>query len=313
MRWGSRADTVTHMDVLRTPDKRFKKLPGYDFEPHYLDVPDGDGGELRIHYLDEGLRSGEVVVLLHGEPSWSYLYRTMIPILAEVGHRVIVPDLVGFGRSDKPTQQADYTYARHVEWIRAVLFDHLNLEGITLYCQDWGGLIGLRLVAERPHRFDRVCVANTGLPVGKGASEAFLRWRKFSQTADDFDAGAIVQRGTVSQLPDAVVAAYDAPFPDDSYKAGARVFPALVPMEPDNPAVADNEAAWESLEQFDKPFLVAFSDSDPITGGGDRVFKERVPGAKGQPHGTIEGAGHFLQEDMGPIIAHMLLDWMAST
>jgi haloalkane dehalogenase len=298
------------MDSLRTPDDRFENLPGYSFEPQYLEVADSEGGSLRIHYLDEGLRSGEVVLLMHGEPSWSYLYREMIPVLAEVGKRVIVPDLVGFGRSDKPTETSDYTYARHVDWMREALFEHLNLEGITFFGQDWGGLIGLRLVAEHPNRFDRVCVANTGLPVGHGATEAFIAWREFSQNADPLPVGRIVAGGTVNGLTDEEIAAYDAPFPDATYTAGARIFPALVPVEPDNPAVADNVAAWESLERFEKPFLVAFSDSDPITGGGDKVFHDRVPGTKGQPHGTIEGAGHFLQEDKGPFIAEMLLAWM---
>ncbi len=301
------------MDLLRTPDECFENLPDYSFEPHYVEVSDGDGGNLRIHYLDEGLRSGEVVLLMHGEPSWSYLYREMIPVIAETGKRVIVPDLVGFGRSDKPTETSDYTYARHVEWIREALFDHLNLESITMFCQDWGGLIGLRLVAEHPARFARVCVANTGLPIGFGASEAFTAWRDFSQNADVLPVGKIVAGGTVGGLSAQEEAAYDAPFPDESYKAGARIFPALVPMEPDNPAVDDNKAAWESLERFERPFLVTFSDSDPITGGGDKVFLDRVPGTRGQPHGTIEGAGHFLQEDKGPFIAEMLLDWIGDS
>ncbi len=299
------------METVRTPDECFDDLPGYDFEPNYADIPDEDGGELRVHYVDFGLRSGEVVLLMHGEPSWSYLYRTMIPVLAEAGYRVIAPDLVGFGRSDKPTQQSDYTYARHVAWMRSLLFGHLDLTGITMFCQDWGGLIGLRLVSDSPERFDRVCVGNTGMPTGTGATDAFRMWRDFAATTEDFDAGGIVQMGTVSELPDEVVAAYNAPYPDDSYKAGARVFPALVPVEEDNPAVPDNVAAWEKLAEFDKPFLVAFSDSDPITGGGDGVFHARVPGTQGQPHTTIEGGGHFLQEDQGPAIARMLIEWMA--
>jgi haloalkane dehalogenase len=299
------------METVRTPDECFDDLPGYGFEPNYADIPDEDGGELRVHYVDFGLRSGEVVLLMHGEPSWSYLYRTMIPVLAEAGYRVIAPDLVGFGRSDKPTQQSDYTYARHVAWMRSLLFGHLDLTGITMFCQDWGGLIGLRLVSESPERFDRVCVGNTGMPTGTGATDAFRTWRDFAATTEDFDAGGIVQMGTVSELPDEVVAAYNAPYPDDSYKAGARVFPALVPVEEDNPAVPDNVAAWEKLAEFDKPFLVAFSDSDPITGGGDGVFHARVPGTEDQPHTTIEGGGHFLQEDQGPAIARMLIEWMA--
>lgn len=298
------------MQVLRTPDERFEDLPGYSFEPRYLEVADGEGATLRVHYLDEGPRSGEVVLLMHGEPSWSYLYRRMIPILAEAGKRVIAPDLVGFGRSDKPTETSDYTYARHVDWMREALFTSLGLEGITLFCQDWGGLIGLRLVAEHPERFDRVCVANTGLPVGHGASKAFLEWREYSQNTEHLPVGMIVFAGTVNGLTDAEVAAYDAPFPEQTYTAGARVFPSLVPMEPDNPAVRDNVAAWAVLERFDKPFLVAFSDGDPITRGGDRVFHDRVPGCRGQPHVTVEGAGHFLQEDEGPFIAGMILQWM---
>jgi haloalkane dehalogenase len=299
------------METVRTPDECFDDLPGWDFEPNYADIPDEDGGELRVHYVDFGLRSGEVVLLMHGEPSWSYLYRTMIPVLAEAGYRVIAPDLVGFGRSDKPTQQSDYTYARHVAWMRSLLFDELDLTGITLYCQDWGGLVGLRLVADSPERFDRVCVSNTGMPVGTGATDAFRAWREFAATAEEFDVGALVQGGTVTELPADVVAAYDAPFPDETHLAGARIFPALVPMEQDDPAVADNVAAWERLAGFDKPFLVAFSDSDPITGGGDRRFHAKVPGTKGQPHTTIEGGGHFLQEDQGPAIARMLIEWMA--
>ncbi len=300
------------MEALRTPDERFENLPGFDFPPNYVQVPDGEGGELRVHYLDEGLRSAEVVLLMHGEPSWCYLYRKMVPVLMQAGYRVIVPDLVGFGRSDKPTEQSDYTYARHVEWMRAALFDQLALEGISMFCQDWGGLIGLRLVAEHPDRFDRVCVANTGMPTGGGLSDAFKMWADFAANAEKFDIGRIVAGGTVNGLSDDEIAAYDAPFPEDSYKAGARVFPALVPVEPDNPAVPDNVAAWERLGNFDRPFLVAFSDSDPITGGTDGIFHAKVPGTKGQPHTTIEGAGHFLQEDQGPAIAAMLVEWLGT-
>lgn len=299
------------METVRTSDDRFENLPGYDFEPNYADIPDEDGGELRVHYIDFGLRSGEVVLLMHGEPSWSYLYRKMIPILADVGYRVIVPDLVGFGRSDKPTEQSDYTYTRHVAWMRSLLFDHLDLTGLNMFCQDWGGLVGLRLVAESPDRFDRVCVANTGMPTGTGATDAFTMWRDFAANSADFDAGGVVQMGTVDEMADDVVAAYNAPYPDDSYKAGARIFPALVPVEADNPAVADNIDAWEKLSSFDKPFLVAFSDGDPITAGGDGVFHAKIPGTKGQPHTTIEGGGHFLQEDQGPKIARELIEWMA--
>jgi haloalkane dehalogenase len=301
------------MDVLRTPEDRFEGLAGYEFEPHYVDVPDGEGGTLRVHYLDEGNPDAAPVLLMHGEPSWSYLYRTMIPVLAAAGLRVVAPDLVGFGRSDKPSSRTDYTYARHVEWMRAAMFDHLDLQQVTLFCQDWGGLVGLRLVGEHPERFARVAVANTFLPSGEGSSDAFLWWRDFSQTTEVFDVGAIIDMGTVGELGDAAKAAYDAPFPDESYKEGARQFPMLVPVEPDDLAVPANLESWKVLESFEKPFLVVFSDSDPITGGAARFFHERVPGTRGQPHVTIGGGGHFLQEDKGPEIAGILADWILST
>lgn len=298
------------MQVLRTPEERFEGLSHFEFEPRYAEVPDGEGSTLRVHYLDEGNPDAEVVLLMHGEPSWSYLYRTMIPVLTAAGLRVVAPDLVGFGRSDKPTERGDYTYERHVEWMRAALFDVLDLQGITLFCQDWGGLIGLRLVGEHPDRFARVAVANTFLPTGEGAGDAFLMWRDFSQSTEVFDVGAIVDMGTVGELSAAAREAYDAPFPDETYKEGARMFPALVPVEPDDPAVPANLEAWGVLEAWDKPFLVAFSDSDPITGAAAPIFHERVPGTRGQPHVTIEGAGHFLQEDKGPKIAGVLVDWI---
>lgn len=294
------------MEVLRTPDARFEALPGYDFAPHYVEAGDG----VRVHYLDEGPRDGDVVLLMHGEPSWSYLYRKMVPPLVAAGYRVVAPDLVGFGRSDKPAARADYTYERHVEWMRAALFDGIGLSGITLVGQDWGGLIGLRLVAEHEHRFARVVAANTGLPTGdRPPPDAFLAWQKFSQETPEFPVGRIVAGGCATPMPDEVAAAYDAPFPDESYKEGARQFPVLVPTSPDDPASAANRAAWEVLERFEKPFLTAFSDSDAITKGGERVFQERVPGAKGQPHATIEGGGHFLQEDKGEELARVVIDW----
>ena len=301
------------MRSLRTPDDRFADLPGYAFEPHYVEVPDSEGGTLRVHHLDEGPRDGQVVLLLHGEPSWSYLYRKMVPALVGAGHRVVAPDLVGFGRSDKPTEQGDYTYARHVEWMRSALFDTLELRDVSLYCQDWGGLIGLRLVAEHPDRFARVCVADTFLPAGEGANDAFRNWRDFAANTEVFDAGAIVSMATVSDLSEGVVAAYNAPYPDASFQAGARIFPALVPVEPDDPAVEANVAAWEVLREFTKPFLVAFADSDPILGSAGRFFLADVPGTEGQPHRTIESAGHFLQEDQGPAIAEHLVEWISVT
>lgn len=302
------------MQILRTPDERFVGLPGFDFEPHYVTIPDGEGGELRVHYLDEGPADGQVILCLHGEPSWCYLYRHMIPVLTAAGHRVITPDLVGFGRSDKPADRNDYTYARHVEWMRAALFDQLDLGDITLVCQDWGGLIGLRLVGEHPDRFARVVAANTFLPTGdRDPGEAFRTWRDFSQRVETFPTGFIVNSGCTTDLAPEVIAAYDAPFPDETFKEGARQFPTLVPASPDDPAAPANRAAWEVLSRFDRPFLCAFGDSDPITAGADRVLREQIPGAAGQPHVTIEGGGHFIQEDRGPELARVIVEFMAVT
>jgi len=251
---------------------------------------------------------------MHGEPSWCYLYRKMIPTLVAAGFRIVAPDLIGFGRSDKPALRSDYTYERHVEWTRSALFDGLGLENITLVCQDWGGLIGLRLVAIDPGRFARVVVANTGLPTGDTpATEAFLGWQRFSQEVAEMPIGGIIGFGTATDLAPDVVAAYDAPFPDETYKEGARQFPLLVPTTPDDPSSANNREAWSTLEKFDRPFLCAFSDSDPITKGGDRVFLNRVPGCKGQDHVTIEGASHFLQEDRGEKLAEVVTEFVRST
>lgn len=294
------------MKILRTPDERFRALPGYAFEPHYAEV---DG--LRMHFVDEGPRSAAPVLMLHGEPSWSYLYRKMIPAFRAAGHRTVAPDLVGFGRSDKPTRREDYSYQSHVDWTRELLFDVLDLRDVTLVCQDWGGLIGLRLVAEHPARFARVVAANTLLPTGdQGATEAFLRWREFSQAAPELPIGMILQTATVTELAPEVMAAYEAPFPDESYKAGARQFPLLVPITPDDPAAPANRAAWEVLSRFEKPFLTAFSDGDPITSPFAEVFR-KIPGAAGQPHTTIRGAGHFLQEDKGEELARVVLGFIA--
>lgn len=299
------------MESLRTPDERFEALPGFPFAPHYVDVPDGESGTLRVHYLDEGPADGALVLLMHGEPSWCFLYRKMIPILTAAGLRCIAPDLVGFGRSDKPTDRAAYTYARHVEWMRAALFGTLDLRDVTLVCQDWGGLIGLRLVGEHPDRFARVVAANTFLPTGEQPpGKAFLGWQRFSQTVEDFDVGFIVSGGCHTELTPDVVAAYSAPFPDDTYKAGARQFPMLVPTSPDDPASDANKLAWETLRAWTKPFLTAFSDQDAITRGGDRAFQRDVPGCAGQPHTTIEGGGHFLQEDCGEQLASVVASWI---
>ncbi|WP_395696323.1 haloalkane dehalogenase [Nocardioides sp.] len=301
------------MKVLRTPDERFDSLPGYGFAPHYADVSDGDGGTLRMHYLDEGPVDGPVVLLMHGEPSWCYLYRTMIPVLVEAGLRCIAPDLVGFGRSDKPTERSDYTYARHVEWVRTLVVDVLDLRDATFFGQDWGGLVGLRVVAENSDRFARVAIGNTGLPTGlEPITDAFLQWQEFSQTTPDFAVGMIVSMGCAEPMAPEVAAAYDAPFPDDSYKAGARVFPTLVPTSPDDPASAANLAARSVFEAWEKPFLLLFSDKDAVTRGADRWFLKNVPGAAGQPHTTIEGGGHFLQEDRGPEVARHLVAFVGA-
>jgi haloalkane dehalogenase len=301
------------MKILRTPDEQFSNLTDYPFDPNYVEIPDGDGGALRMHYVDEEPHDADPVLLLHGEPSWSYLYRKMIPIITEAGHRAIAPDLVGFGRSDKPADRSDYTYQRHVDWAQAWL-DRLDLQRITLVCQDWGGLIGLRLVANNPDRFARVVAANTGLPTGDTPiSDAFLKWRKFSLEVPDFDVGAIIAMGCQNPLSENVAAAYNAPFPGDTYKAGARIFPSLVPITPDDPASPANRKAWEVLSNYDKPFLTAFSDGDPITGGGEGIFQKRVPGANGQPHTTINGGGHFLQEDCGEELARIVVNFIQET
>lgn len=286
------------MEILRTPDERFAGLDGFDFSPHYSEVIDGqDGTRLRIHHLDEGPRDAAPVLLMHGEPSWCYLYRRFIPDLVARGHRVVAPDLVGFGRSDKPARRDDYTYERHVQWMSDWL-TQLDLTGITLFCQDWGGLIGLRLVAAFPDRFARVVVSNTGLPVGAGVTDGFRAWLDFSQNVPVFPVGMIVNGGCHRDLSPAEVAAYDAPFPDETYKEGARQFPTLVPITPEHGSVAENKAAWDVLARFDKPLLTAFGAEDAITRGGERPFIDRVPGAKGQAHTVLQGAGHFLQEDV---------------
>lgn len=302
------------MQTVRTPDERFADLPDFPFDPHYAEIPDGEGGTLRVHYLDEGPPDAAPVLLLHGEPSWSFLYRHMVPSLVAAGHRVVVPDQVGFGRSDKPTETSDYTYARHVGWMSSLVFDTLDLRDITFFGQDWGGLVGLRLVTAQPERFARVAIGNTGLPTGDfDPGEAFRNWQEFSQTTPELPVGAIINGGCTTDLSPEVVAAYDAPFPDDSHKAGARVWPALVPTSPDDPEAPANREAWEVLRRFEKPFLCCFSDKDPITGGGDKPFRQLVPGAQDQPHTTIEGGGHFLQEDRGPELAQVLLEFIART
>jgi haloalkane dehalogenase len=301
------------MKTLRTPDDRFTSLPGFDFAPHYEEIADGEGGVLRVHFLREGQPDAPVVLLLHGEPSWSYLYRKMIPPLTAAGLQIVAPDLVGFGRSDKPAERSDYSYARHVEWMRELLFDRLALQDVTLVGQDWGGLIGLRLVGEHPERFARVVAANTFLPTGDATpNEAFFNWQRFSQEVEVFPTGFIVNSGCVTDLSPEVRAAYEAPFPDETFKAGARAFPMLVPSRPDDPAHDANVAAWVGLAAFPRPFLTAFGDSDPITRGTDRALQEGIAGAQGQPHTTIVGGGHFLQEDCGEVLAGVVAAFVAS-
>ena len=297
------------MQVLRTPDERFEGLADWPFAPHHLQIKDADGTDLRLHYVDEGPRDGPVVLLMHGEPSWAYLYRKIIPALTAKGCRVIAPDLIGFGRSDKPAKRTDYTYERHVAWMSDWL-TALDLKDVTLFCQDWGGLIGLRLVAAFPERFAGVVVGNTGLPTGTGFSEGFNAWLNFSQNVPQMPIGVIVNGGCVRDLSAEEIAAYDAPFPDETFKEGARQFPTLVPITPEHASVAENLAAWKVLEAFDKPCLTAFSDGDAVTKGGEAVFKARVPGAKGQPHVILHG-GHFLQEDSPAEIAALIGDMVA--
>ena len=296
------------MEKLRTPDDRFADLPDYAFPPNYAEVGDG----LRVHFVDEGPRDGRPVLMMHGEPSWSYLYRHMIPPVVAAGHRAIAPDLIGFGKSDKPSELSDYSYAKHVDWMTE-WFDGLDLDGVVLFCQDWGGLIGLRLVAARPDRFSAVVAGNTMLPTGEGTpSEAFLKWQEFSQTVPEFPTGNILQGATVRELSAAEVAAYDAPYPDEGYKSGARIFPALVPTSPDQAGAPANRVAWETLGKWDKPFVTCFSDQDPVTRGGDRIFQKRIPGTKGQPHRTIQDGGHFLQEDKPGELAELILEVIES-
>jgi haloalkane dehalogenase len=283
------------MQVLRTPDARFEGLEGWSYAPRYATLADADGTALRLHYVDQGPREGAPVLLMHGEPSWAYLYRQIIGSLAGKGRRAIAPDLIGFGRSDKPAAREDYTYERHVAWM-SQWFEQMDLSDVTLFCQDWGGLIGLRLVAAYPERFAGVVVANTGLPTGSGMTEGFKAWCEFSQRVPELPIGFILNGGAQRDLTPGEIAAYDAPFPDESFKAGARQFPTLVPVTPEHASVVENQAAWTVLEAFDKPFVTAFSDGDQVTRGGEKAFQARVSGAKGQPHVNLSG-GHFLQED----------------
>ena len=302
------------MQLLRTPDERFVDLPEFGYAPRYCEIDDDEGGQLRVAWVQDGPDDADPVLMLHGEPSWSFLYRRMIPILVAAGHRVICPDLVGFGRSDKPTRLEDHTYARHVEWMRALAFDVLDLQRVTLVGQDWGGLIGLRLAAEHPDRFARIVVANTGLPSGDlPMPDIWWRFREAIQGQPTIHVGWFVQAGCRQPMSYAVRAGYDAPFPDDTYCAGPRAMPGLVPTTPDDPASAANRAAWNALCDSATPMLVAFSDSDPITGPMAAIFAGQMRGAQGIEHPVIHDAGHFLQEDAGEDLANAIVQFLRHT
>ncbi|MDR7253171.1 haloalkane dehalogenase [Nocardioides sp. BE266] len=299
------------MEVYRTPDDAFDHLPDFPWQPTYVEVADPDGGRLRMAYVDAGPADGPVALLLHGEPSWSFLYRHVIEVLVDRGIRCVVPDLIGFGRSDKPMETADYSFARLVEWTRELVVDHLDIREATLVGQDWGGLVGLRLVAEHPDRFARVVAANTGLPTGDfDMPEIWWQFRRAVESAETLDVGRLVAAGCVRPMTDDVRAAYDAPFPEERAKAGVRALPTLVPTRPDDPASAANRAAWEVLSASETPFLVAFSDGDPITGGMAPVLRKLIPGTRGLEHPTIADAGHFLQEDAGADLGQVVAGFM---
>jgi haloalkane dehalogenase len=292
------------MKTLRTPDDWFAHLAEFPYAPRYAEV----GRDLRMHYVDEG--NGDPILCLHGEPSWSYLYRKMIPSL-KVQNRVIAPDLLGFGRSDKPIEKSDHTFAVHHDALAAFV-NVLDLRRITLVCQDWGGLLGLTLATEQPDRFSRLVIMNTGLPTGDGPMSAeFMAWRTFASNASDMDIGEVIQGGCASKLPPEVIAAYNAPFPDAAYKAGAHQFPLLVPISPDSPSAPPMRKAREALKKWSKPALILFSDKDPITAGGDRWFRKTIPSAKEEPEIVIKEAGHFLQEDKGEEIADRIQEFLA--
>lgn len=290
------------MKIIKTPESRFENISDYPFSPNYLKVAVG----LNMHYVDEGDPNAPIVLLLHGEPSWSYLYRKMIPVLVENGFRAIAPDLIGFGKSDKLTEKSSYSYATHLNWLKTFI-EKLELNDMTLFCQDWGGLLGLRLITEIEDRFSRVLASNTALPTGDiPMPESFQKWREFSQHSPKFNIGMVIQNGTLQNLSEEVIAAYNAPFPSEEYKAGARIFPTLVPATPDDPESHNNRLAWKKLMQWQKPFLTIFGDGDDIMRGAEKVFQKLVPGTQGQKH-TMLNAGHFIQEEKGEELAELIV------
>jgi haloalkane dehalogenase len=296
------------MKILRHDPARFANLPGYDFAENWIAIDLGEGYQGQMHYLDEGAKDAPPVLLFHGEPSWSYLYRKMIPLLVDAGFRCLAPDLIGFGKSDKPNDQAFYTYARHVDWLKQWR-NAVVPEVAGLFCQDWGGLLGLRMVGHEPDRFAFVVASNTFLPTGGGkASAGFLAWREFARSSPDFNIGSILDRATATPRTPEEIAAYNAPFPDEPSKAGARAFPQLVPVEDDKPGVAENMAAWEGLAGFDKPFLTLFGEDDPVLGAAGPLLASRVKGAEGQPHAMLSSCGHFSQEDRPAELAQGVID-----
>ncbi len=315
----SAAAQASHPGVLRTPEERFSGLPGYAYAPHYAEVPGGPLGPLRMHYVDEGPRDGGIVLMLHGNPTWSFLYRRLIGPVVAAGHRVIAPDMVGFGRSDKPLARADYSYDRFVAWMLSFV-DALDLRNVTLLCQDWGGPIGLRLVAERQERFAAVLATNTLLPncdppplgVADWPGEAILAWIETCRTSDDLPVAELVARATVTRPEPSVLAGYEAPFPDARYKAGMLQITCGIPVDEQAEGLEANRSAWCVLEGWRKPFLTAFSDADPATADWAGVFQRRIPGAAGRPHTTIPGAGHFVQEEQGAALAQVLIAFLAA-
>lgn len=287
--------------IISTPASCFENLPNYPFKPNFWEV----APDLKMHYVAEGDPKNPIILLLHGEPTWSYLYRKMISILSESNFYVIAPDLIGFGKSDKYIEQSNYTYQKHIDWLKS-LINGLKLSNITLFCQDWGGLIGLRIAAEMDEKFARIIASNTFLPTGQGANEAFLNWRKYSQNSPEFNCGKIVRGGCLFPISDDAIAAYNAPFPSDIYLAGPRIFPTLVPITEDNIEVENNKKAWQKFMQWQKPFLTIFGDEDKITKGAEKVFQNLIPGASNQNH-QILNAGHFIQEDKGEELAQIII------